>query len=141
MHVTPQKPFCCRSREYVSWMALKPIQWVFYISEMGRPVVRIEIEKMRLSADEMKKLETTLARISTGMSTWHDSDYLGSEIWEVRVRLQHKQIRVLYSVENTPVMNLALLAAIKKVQKTPHHWITTALKRRKDWLRRVNSTN
>lgn len=82
-------------------MALKPIQWVFYISEMGRPVVRIEIEKMRLSADEMKKLETTLARISTGMSTWHDSDYLGSEIWEVRVRLQHKQIRVLYSVENT----------------------------------------
>lgn len=122
-------------------MVQHTVQWVFYISEMGRPVVRIELEKMRLTAGEMKKLEMTLARISAGTSTWHDSDYLGSEIWEVRVRLQHKQIRVLYSMESTPAVNLALLAAIKKVQKTPHQWITTALKRRKDWLRRLNSDN
>lgn len=119
-------------------MTQASIHWVFYTSELGPPVVRKEIEKLQLRVDELQKLEKTLRRISAGTETWRDSDYLGGEIWEVRLRLQHKQVRVLYSVETSLSIHLALLAAIKKVQKTPRQWIDTSIKRRKDWLRRVN---
>lgn len=105
---------------------------------MGRRVVLDEIEKLQLEPKELFALEQTLKRIAVGSETWHDSKHLGREIWEARARLPRRQIRVLYSVETKLFINLALFAAIKKVQKVPPQWITLALKRRSDWLRRMN---
>lgn len=118
-------------------MTQRAVHWIFYSSEMGRRVVLDEIEKLQLGPKEIFALEQTLKRISIGTETWHDSKHLGREIWEARIRLPHRQIRVLYSVETTLFINLALFAAIKKAQKVPPQWITLALKRRNDWLRRM----
>lgn len=113
------------------------IPWVFYVSEMGREVVRREIDKMRLRPEEYAELNSTLLRISAGTETWKDSSHLGNEIWEARLRLQSRQIRVLFTKEPSPRVLLALLAGVKKVQKTPPQWISLARQRRKDWLLRL----
>ena len=115
----------------------QPIPWVFYVSEMGRPVVQREIDKMQLDLEEYFELEEIMARISSQTEKWKDTDYLGNEIWEARIRVPRRQIRVLFTKEPSPRVLLALLAAVKKVQKTPPQWISLARRRQKDWLLRL----
>lgn len=62
-----------------------------------------------------------------------DIDYLGRDLWEVRIRLERRILRLLYFVETNPKLHIVLLAVIKKTQKTPHAWITLALERRALW--------
>lgn len=114
------------------------IPWVFYVSEMGRPIVKQEIVKLQLSRGEFERMERLLARIATGQETWRDSDHLGRAIWEARLKTPQRQLRLLFSKEESPYIHLALLARVKKTQKTPPKWIETALSRRSDWLRRLN---
>ena len=114
------------------------IPWIFYVSEVGRPVVQREIEKLKLDRYELVLLERVLLRLETQDSTWHDSTYLGREIWEARIRLINRQIRVLYSMELEERIHLALLAAVKKTQKVPQQWIALALTRRSSWRSRMD---
>lgn len=114
------------------------IPWIFYVSEVGRPVVQREIEKLKLDRYELIVLERVLLRLETQDSTWHDSTYLGREIWEARIRLINRQVRVLYSMELEERIHLALLAAVKKTQKVPQQWITLALARRSSWRSRMD---
>ena len=114
------------------------IPWVYYVSEMGRAVVQREIAKMQLTPREFVLLAETLTRISNGAETWKDSDHLGDGIWEARVRTPRFHIRVLFSKETSPKVFLALVAGVKKVQKTPAQWISLAKQRHKDWLLRLN---
>lgn len=123
---------------YFSFMTKSAIHWIFYSSDMGRSVVLDEIRKMNLGIEEMNTLEQTLRSIASGISPWHSAKHLEREIWEARIRFPHRQIRVLYSIETAWFINLALFAAVKKVQKVPRQWINLALKRRKDWLHRMN---
>lgn len=116
------------------------IPWVFYVSEMGRETVLDELRKIRLDKEELRSVEQILRNIEVGAETWKDSTYLGRDIWEARVRLRHRQVRILYSIEEDWAIHLALFAAVKKVQKVPPQWIDIAIKRRKIWLRR-NETN
>ena len=113
------------------------IPWIFYVSELGRPIVQREIEKLKLSSYELGVLERVLLRLETSDGTWHDATYLGREIWEARVRLTHRQIRLLYSLELEERVHLALLAAVKKTQKVPRQWIDLAITRRLNWRLRM----
>ncbi len=113
------------------------IPWIFYASELGRPVVQREIEKLKLTSYELGVLERVLLRLETSDGMWHDATYLGREIWEARVRLSHRQIRLLYSLELEERIHLALLAAVKKTQKVPRQWIELAITRRTNWRSRM----
>jgi phage-related protein len=113
------------------------IAWIFYVSELGRPVVQRELEKLKLDRYELGVLERVLIHLESQDTTWHDSTYLGREMWEARVRLINRQVRVLYSVELEERIHLALLAAVKKTQKVPRQWIDTAISRRTNWRSRM----
>lgn len=113
------------------------IPWIFYVSELGRPVVQRELEKLKLTSYELGLLERVLLRLETSDGKWHDSTYLGREIWEARVRLTNRQIRILYSLELEERIHLALLAAVKKTQKVPKQWIELAITRRMNWRTRM----
>lgn len=114
------------------------VPWMFYVSELGRPVVQREIEKLKLDRYELGVFERVLMRLEAQDSTWHDSTYLGREIWEARIRLVNRHIRVLYSIELEERIHLALLAAVKKTQKVPQQWISLALARRSSWRSRMD---
>lgn len=115
------------------------IPWVYYVSGTGRQTVLKEIQKLTLSERELFLLDELLHRISRNATLRQDIDLLGRGIWEARLRLQHRRIRVLYAENITPRVLLALLAAVKKTQKTPPQWINTALARHKDWLYRLDA--
>lgn len=111
----------------------EPTPWIFYASQMGRGVVLDELRKMKLSSGERRTLERTLQRIARGEPHRGDIDYLGRDLWEVRVRLEHRILRLLYFIEPSPKAHIVLLAVVKKTQKTPHTWITLALERKALW--------
>ena len=115
------------------------IPWVYYVSGTGRRTVFKEIQKLALNQRELFQLEELLLRISTKSTTRHDVDFLGRGIWEARLRLSNRQIRMLYAENITPRLFLALLAAVKKTQKTPPQWIDTARARHKEWLYRLGA--
>ena len=114
------------------------IPWIFYVSELGRPVVQREIEKLKLDRYELAVFERVLLRLEAQEPTWHDSTHLRKEIWEARIRLINRQIRLLYSLELEGAIHLALLAAVKKTQKVPQQWISLAISRRSNWRERVD---
>lgn len=111
----------------------EPTPWIFYVSRMGRTVVRDEIRKINLSQREQHSIEGTLRRIASGEPTRGDIDYLGRNVWEVRVRLERRVLRLLYFIEMDPTLYVVVLAAIKKTQKTPPGWINVALARKAQW--------
>lgn len=107
--------------------------WILYVSQLGRPVVQDELLKMKLSPHEKLAVERTLKRISVGEPRRGDFDYLGRNIWEARVRLSNRILRMLYFIDKEPKLNVVVLAVIKKTQKTPHAWISLALERKALW--------
>jgi phage-related protein len=111
----------------------EPTLWIFYVSRMGRAVVRDELRKMNLSQREQHSIEVTLRRIASGAPTRGDIDYLGRNVWEVRVRLERRILRLLYFTEMNPRLYVVVLAVIKKTQKTPPGWINIALARKAQW--------
>ncbi len=114
------------------------IPWIFYTSELGRPVVQREIEKLKLERYELGVMERVLLRLAKQEGSWHDSTFLGREIWEARIRLINRQVRILYSIELHERIHLALLAAVKKTQKVPAQWIALAISRRANWRSRMD---
>lgn len=111
----------------------EPIPWIFYVSRMGRAVVRDELRKMNLSQREQHSIETTLRRIASGEPTRSDTDYLGRDVWEARIRLERRILRLFYFTEVNPRLYIVVLAVIKKTQKTPQGWINIALARKAQW--------
>lgn len=98
-----------------------------------------EIEKLKLDRYELVVFERVLRRLETQENTWQDSKHLGREIWEARIRLTDRQVRVLYSMEFEERVHLALLAAVKKSQKVPAQWISLAVTRRNSWRARMDN--
>jgi phage-related protein len=115
------------------------LPWIFYTSERGRPVVQQEIEKLKLDRYELAVFERVLRRLETQEHYWQDSKHLGRDIWEARIRLPHRQVRVLYSMELKERIHLGLLAAVKKSQKVPSQWISLAVTRRRSWRERMDN--
>jgi phage-related protein len=111
----------------------KIIPWVYYVSPMGREVVVSELRKIALNASEREHLDRTLQRIARSESIAGDVDYLGREMWEVRVRLERRILRLLYFEEVDPPLRVVVLAAIKKTPKTPSAWINLGLSRKNMW--------
>lgn len=111
----------------------EPTPWIFFVSAMGRPVVLDELRKVKLSQREHHSIERTLHRIATSEHVRGDIDYLGRDVWEVRVRLDRRILRLLYFIELDPRLNVVVLAVIKKSQKTPPKWISLALERKAQW--------
>lgn len=111
------------------------IPWVFYVSEMGRAVVAKEQQKIGLSDREYRLLGEAMVRLSQGASLYADTDLLAPEIWELRVKLPHRILRMLYFAETDPPAFVAVFMGIKKTQKTPREWIELAKSRRKSWQR------
>lgn len=109
------------------------ITWIYFVSAQGREVVAQEIRKMKLSVREQESLALVLRRISHGSSVLGDIRYLGRDMWEVRIRLNHRILRLLYFVEMDYSAHIVVVAAIKKTQKTPPGWIDLALERKKTW--------
>ncbi|MDH6532495.1 phage-related protein [Aurantimicrobium minutum] len=93
-----------------------------------------ELRKIRLSEAEQHSVERTLMRISRSESLVGDVDYLGRDIWEVRVRLERRILRLLYFMVTEPPLHIVVLAAIKKTPKTPPAWIDLAISRKHKWL-------
>ena len=111
----------------------EPTQWIYYVSQMGRSVVLDELRKLKLSQSEKRTLDRAMHRIARGEPHRGDIDYLGRDIWEARIRLANRILRMLYFVEIEPRIFVVVLAVIKKTQKTPHAWITLALERKALW--------
>ena len=87
----------------------------------------------------MEKLKKAMDRVSDSASMPMEVKSLGRGIWELRVRLDHRIARVLFSPELIGFCNLALFAGIKKTQKTPTTWLNIAVDRRKHWrLRQIS---
>jgi phage-related protein len=109
------------------------IPWEFYVSDLGRPLVEREIEDFRLNTKEGENFSQSMQRVANSASMPHDVSSLGQGLWEVRIRLNHRIGRVLFSTEIEQNCNLALFAGIKKTQRTPTSWIDLAASRRKTW--------
>ena len=103
------------------------------MSNMGRPGVHDELRKMKLSLREQYAVDKTLKRVAVGEHVRGDIGYLGRDVWEVRVRLDRRILRLLYFIELDPRLNVVVLAAIKKTQQTPPMWIALALERKAQW--------
>jgi phage-related protein len=115
------------------------IPWEFYASDLGRPLVEREIADLRLSQSEQHKFRQTMERVADSISMPHDVTSLGQGLWEVRIRLNHRIGRILFSPEINQNCNLALFAGIKKTQKTPPSWLNLAIIRRRNWrLREIS---
>lgn len=109
------------------------VPWLFYVSPTGREVVLTELKKMKLSPAELDRLDAVMLRVSQAEFVRGDIDFLGRDIWEVRARLINRIARILYFPQLRPVANVAVLAGIKKTQKTPRVWIDTAVARKRLW--------
>ena len=110
------------------------VPWEFYVSDLGRPLFVRELEGLKLTPAEAEKLKRAMHRVSGSDSIPMEVKSLGRGIWEIRVRLNHRIARVLFSPELVGYCNLALFAGIKKTQKTPPMWLHIAIDRRKLWL-------
>jgi len=111
------------------------IPWVFYVSEMGRPVVEKELAKLRLDEAEAALLADAMTRVSRGGTHHGDIGYLGRDVWELRVRFANRIARLLYFIQAEPYAHIVVLAALKKTQKVPPQWISLAIRRREEWFR------
>ncbi|MBK5237951.1 MAG: type II toxin-antitoxin system RelE/ParE family toxin [Actinomycetales bacterium] len=112
------------------------IPWEFYLSDIGRPLFERELGGLRLNLTEAEKLKKAMERVSDSSSSPLEVKSLGRGIWELRVRIDHRIARVLFSPQLVGSCNLALFTGIKKTQKTPPSWLDIAIDRRKHWLLR-----
>lgn len=64
--------------------------------------------------------------------------HIGEKLWELRIRFANDISRILYFI---PIGNTIVLlhGFVKKTPKTPKREIGIALKRMKDYMRRINS--
>ena len=108
-------------------------RWRWFVSAQGNHVVERELRELRLSAHEAGRLDAVMARIDEDAVRHSDLDHLADGIWELRVRLDHRILRLLYSHESHGTLLLALIVAVKKTQTTPRNWIATARSRRAEW--------
>ena len=92
-------------------------RWRWFVSAQGNHVVERELRELRLSAHEAGRLDAVMARIDEDAVRHSDLDHLADGIWELRVRLDHRILRLLYSHEShgTLLLALALHAAGKRM--------------------------
>jgi phage-related protein len=110
------------------------IPWEFYVSDLGRPLFVRELAGLKLAPAEAERLKNAMDRVSDSAAMPMEVKSLGRGIWELRVRLDHRIARVLFSPELVGSCHLALFVGIKKTQKTPTAWLNIAIGRRKLWL-------
>lgn len=115
------------------------IPWDYYVSDMGRPLFQREVMGLNLSLAESENLKRAMLRVSDSSSKPQEVKSLGRGIWEIRVPLNRRIARVLFSPELVGSCHLALFAGIKKTQKIPPSWLDIAIDRRQLWrLRQIS---
>jgi phage-related protein len=114
----------------------KRIHAKFYAEPGSRPPSEPVREWLRsLTKEEMREIGRDIRVVEMSWPRVQEVkprlvDYLGSDIWEVRVGLRNRIARVLFSVEAGGVM-LLLDGFIKKTRKTPRRELDLALARLK----------
>ena len=109
------------------------IPWEYYVSDMGRPLFQREVIDLKLTPAESENLKNAMSRVSEASSKPQEVKSLGRGIWEIRVPLNRRIARVLFSPELVGSCHLALFAGIKKTQKIPPSWLDIAIDRRHLW--------
>lgn len=120
----------------------KRIHAKFYVEPGSSPPSEPVRDWLRsLPKDEMQEIGRDIRVVEMSWPRVQDVrprlvDYLGGDLWEVRVHLRNRIARVLFSVETGAIM-LLLHGFVKKTRTTPRHDIDLALTRLKRARRRV----
>ncbi|GAA2491526.1 hypothetical protein Ahu01nite_028630 [Winogradskya humida] len=110
--------------------------WDFYKTAAGAVPVHKELDKHKLNAMELAKLQTIMDRIAEGRAQPKDVKSLRDGVLEVRVRVGKRQLRMTYAEGGDGLILLALHFFQKQRQVEATH-IDLAVSRLEDWRSRT----
>lgn len=108
--------------------------WQFCTSASGRPYVKEEIQKAKLSAYELGQLSALMDRVARGEVLEKDTKYLKQyELYELRLFGANRSFRLLYAKRSDGRLLVAALFVAKKAQKLPRPDYEKAVGRVAGW--------